>query len=356
MSLAFDKGYYRLLEIKKKVQYNMKVLVTGGLGFIGSHTCVQLLEGGHEVLILDNLSNSYSGTFDAIKYLHNGDISLGKTNILNLLELRTVAKKFRPDAIMHFAGLKSTSESLQVPLDYYETNVIGTWNLLKICAEFFVTKFIFSSSATVYGVPTDLPIDENHKISPITPYGHTKAVCEQLISDFCKSKKLDAYVLRYFNPVGAHHSGLIGENPLQEPNNLMPILSQVASGKLKKVSVFGTDYETSDGSAERDYIHVSDLASAHLAALHANKLPEQYNVFNVGTGKSTSVFDLIRAYEQSCGVVLPIEKVARRDGDVAQCWTDITKISQQLEWSPKFDLDDMCKSSWRYVVKNQRIS
>lgn len=334
----------------------MKVLVTGGLGFIGSHTCVQFLEAGHEVLIFDNLSNSYLITLDAIRNLQNGTISFKKIDILNLSELREAAKDFKPDAVMHFAGLKSVSESLLVPLSYYETNVVGTLNLLKVCKELGVSKFIFSSSATVYGVPSYLPIDENHIISPVTPYGHSKAMCEQIISNFCDTTKIDAFILRYFNPVGAHYSGLIGENPLQKPNNLMPIISQVASGVLKKVSVFGTDYETLDGTAERDYIHVCDLASAHLAALQAKTMPEQYNVFNVGTGKSTSVFDLIQAYERGCGQTLPIEKAGRRDGDVMACWTDRTKVSQQLGWAPKFNLDDMCETSWRYVVKSRALN
>ncbi|MBP3950126.1 UDP-glucose 4-epimerase GalE [Bacillus suaedae] len=325
----------------------MNILVTGGAGYIGSHTCLALLEAGHEVIIVDNLSNSKVDTIDKIKELTGKEVTFYEINVADEAAVTDVFSKHTIDGVIHFAGLKAVGESVEKPLAYYYNNLVSTMVVAKVCQEFGVMKFVFSSSATVYG-ENQVPFIETMELLPTTnPYGETKAISERILTDITKSNpKFSVALLRYFNPVGAHESGLLGESPNGIPNNLMPYVTQVAKGKLNKLRVFGDDYQTIDGTGVRDYIHVLDLAEGHVAAL--DHLTEGTHIYNLGTGQGTSVLELVSAFEQANDIQIPYEIVDRRPGDIANCYADVSKAKQELNWSAKRDVIAMCRDSWRF--------
>jgi len=325
----------------------MNILVTGGAGYIGSHTCVALLEAGHKVIVADNLCNSKAETIDKIKQITGKDITFYKIDVTDDAVVDEVFSKHNFDGVIHFAGLKAVGESVEKPLAYYYNNLVSTMVLSKACLRYGVNKFVFSSSATVYG-DNKVPFVETMKLLPTTnPYGETKAMSERILTDIAKANpNFEVSILRYFNPVGAHESGLIGEAPNGIPNNLMPYITQVAKGKLEKLRVFGNDYPTVDGTGVRDYIHVMDLAEGHVAAL--DKLTEGVHIYNLGTGKGTSVLQLVHAFEEANGIEIPYEVVGRRPGDIAECYADATKAERELGWKAKRDIADMCRDAWRF--------
>ena len=331
----------------------MKVFVTGGAGYIGSHTLVRLLAAGHEVCVFDNYCNSSPVALARVRQLTNRNLIEVDGDICDIDALTAALVDFAPDAVVHFAGLKAVGESNTVPLRYYQTNVTGSMNLLAAMDAAGCRRIVFSSSATVYGEAQYLPFDEEHPIAPTNPYGRTKAMVEEVIRDWTfATPGSSAVLLRYFNPVGAHESGRIGEDPLDIPNNLMPFLAQVAVGRREKLSIFGDDYDTRDGTGERDYIHVVDLADAHLAALEHSARAEGCQAINVGTGSGTTVKELVAAYERACGHALPVEVVPRRPGDVASSYATTDKAAELLNWRAKLDIDAMCASSWKWQSDN----
>ncbi len=329
----------------------MRVLVTGGAGYIGSHTLVELLEEEHEPFVIDNLSNGREEALRRVKKLTKKDFGFLHGDIRDAEALEMVFSMFRPKAVIHFAGIKSVEESVKQPLKYYDNNVGGSVELLKAMDAHECTKIVFSSSATVYGEPHYMPFDERHPVAPANPYGQTKLIIENILRDWVKEGRV-ATALRYFNPVGAHLSGEIGEDPRGKPDNLMPFIAQVAAGSRSGLQVFGDDYETRDGTGERDYIHITDLARAHIAALgNMNNAPE-FQIYNVGTGKGTTVKELITAYGNAVGRDLPLEIAARRSGDVASSVASPKKASESLKWSAKLTIDDAISSSWRWQNRN----
>ena len=331
----------------------MRVLVTGGMGYIGAHACVALLEKDHEVLILDNLSNSSLVVLDRIKLITSCSIEFIEGDIRDQTPLLKVMREFKPEAVMHFAGLKAVGESVQHPLQYYEVNVCGSLALLKAMENFGSSLFIFSSSATVYGVPEYLPYDENHPTVPTNPYGQSKLMVERVLQDWVKSnRKRRAICLRYFNPVGAHISGLIGEDPKNIPNNLMPYVVQTASGRRAHLSIFGNDYDTRDGTGERDYIHVSDLAKGHLLALEKHRLLDRYQIINLGTGSGTTVKELIQEFEISTKQKIKIKQMGRRLGDIAKFYADPSLAADLLDFKIEKSISDMCIDSWNWEKQN----
>lgn len=332
----------------------MKVLVTGGAGYIGSHTAIVLLEQGHEVVVVDNLCNSKRVAVDRIEELSGKQVAFYEYDVCDKEKMREVFQKEKIDAVIHFAGLKAVGESVSIPLRYYENNLISTLSLLKVMEEYGVNNFVFSSSATVYGDPASVPIREDFPLSTTNPYGTTKLMIERILTDYAKvTPSFNAVLLRYFNPVGAHESGRIGEDPNGIPNNLVPYIAQVAVGKLEKLRVFGDDYPTPDGTGVRDYIHVVDLAEGHAAAL---KLFEKENcglrVYNLGTGVGCSVLEMVKAYSKASGKEIPYEVVARRPGDIPACYADCEKAYRELGWKAKKTLEDMCADSWRWQRMN----
>ena len=332
----------------------MSVLVTGGAGFIGSHTVVELLNSGKEVIILDNFSNSKPEMLDNIRKITGKDFKFYEIDYLDREKLEKVFEENKIDAVMNFAGYKAVGESVQKPIEYYTNNVSGALVLLDTMRKYGCKKFIFSSSATVYGEPEKMPITEDAKTGGTTnPYGTTKLFIEQILKDIYKSdNSWDICILRYFNPVGAHESGLIGEEPKGIPNNLMPYVVRVAAGTLKELSVFGNDYNTLDGTGVRDYIHVVDLAKGHIKALE--KLEKEENglyIYNLGTGNGASVLDMVKAFEKVTGKKVPYKIAPRRDGDIATCYADPTKAKNELNWVATKNLEDMCKDSWKYIKK-----
>ncbi|WP_062766537.1 UDP-glucose 4-epimerase GalE [Sphingopyxis terrae] len=331
----------------------MKVFVTGGAGYIGSHTLVQLLAAGHEVCVFDNFANSSPVALDRVRQLTNRGIGLVEADIRDADALRDAVTTFAPDAVMHFAGLKAVGESSSLPLLYYQTNVSGTMNLLAAMDAAGCKRIVFSSSATVYGEAHYLPFDEDHPIAPTNPYGRTKAMAEGIIGDWAKATAgASAVLLRYFNPVGAHESGRIGEDPRDIPNNLMPFVAQVAVGRRDRLSIFGDDYDTRDGTGERDYINVVDLAAAHLAAIEYASRAAGCEAINVGTGRGITVKELVAAYERACGRTLPVEIASRRPGDVASSYAATVKARDLLGWNAVLDIDAMCASSWLWQSTN----
>ena len=331
----------------------MKVFVTGGAGYIGSHTLVQLLSAGHEVCVFDNYCNSSPVALARVRQLTNRDMRVVEADICDADALTRAVTDFAPDAVIHFAGLKAVGESNDIPLRYYQTNVSGTMNLLGAMDAARCRRIVFSSSATVYGEAQYLPFDENHPIAPTNPYGRTKTMAEGVIADWAHATPdASAVLLRYFNPVGAHESGRIGEDPDGIPNNLMPFVAQVAIGRRDRLAIFGDDYETRDGTGERDYIHVVDLADAHLAALEYAMRTTDCEAINVGTGNGITVKELVAAYERACGHSLAVEIAPRRPGDVASSYAATKKATDSLSWSAKFGIDDMCASSWRWQSSN----
>jgi len=334
----------------------MNILLTGGAGFIGSHTCISLSEAGHSVVIYDNFCNSSPSVIKQIEAVLEKPVSWVEGDIRNTALLKNTLQSHRIDGVIHFAGLKAVGESLQFPLSYYENNVNGTLSLLRGMLEAEVTNLVFSSSATVYGNPQYLPIDEFHPLAPTNPYGQTKLQIEQILWDMSTAyKDLKIIVLRYFNPAGAHDSGLLGENPAGIPNNLIPFMTQVASKKIIELNVFGDDYPTLDGTGVRDFLHVVDLAEGHLAALSYLSQMEGLEIFNLGTGKGYSVLQIIMAYEEACGNKIPYKIVSRRPGDVASCFASTSKANQVLGWSANRSLLDICKSSWNFEFQSNKI-
>lgn len=331
----------------------MAVLVTGGAGYIGSHTAIELLESGYEVVIVDNLSNSNSIVVDRIKELSKKPVKFYNIDIRNKDEMHVVFKENNIESIIHFAALKAVGESVEKPIEYYSNNLISTLNLFELMREYGVKKFVFSSSATVYGDPHTCPILEDFPLSVTNPYGRTKLMIEQMLVDISKAdKSLDIALLRYFNPVGAHKSGRIGEEPNGVPSNLMPYITKIAVGKLKELSVYGNDYPTHDGTGVRDYIHVLDLAAGHVKALQKLEENPGLVVYNLGTGKGYSVLDLVKAFSKASGKEIPYKIVGRRAGDVAMCYADSSKAEKELGWKAKYELEEMCEDSWRWQSMN----
>lgn len=332
----------------------MNILLTGGTGYIGSHTAVVLANAGHEVFLYDNNCNSRPQVVDGIAQIIGRPVTYCKGDVRETKLLLDFLNSNKIDAVLHFAGLKAVGESSSNPIEYYSNNLQGTISLLQAMDTAEVRNLVFSSSACVYGDPKYLPIDEMHPTNPTNPYGRNKLQIEQLLGDVVHSdagrlKKSTIWriaTLRYFNPVGAHDSGLIGEDPLGVPNNLMPFVAQVAAGKLSKLSIFGNDYETPDGTGVRDYIHVMDLAEGHLAALNYLNFHVGHNVINLGTGSGHSVFEMINAYEKVCGHSIPYQVEGRRLGDIASCYAKADKAFADLKWKAKRDLDSMCLSAW----------
>ena len=325
------------------------ILVTGGAGYIGSHTCVELLDAGYDLVVIDNFSNSKPAVLDRVERICGRAPSFMEVDIRDREALRDVFRQRGIDAVIHFAGLKAVGESVAQPLRYYDNNISGSLTLFEVMAESNVKTLVFSSSATVYGDPHSVPIREDFPLSATNPYGRSKLILEDMLRDlFRADESWRIALLRYFNPVGAHPSGTIGEDPSGIPNNLMPYVAQVAVGKLPQLSVFGDDYPTPDGTGVRDYIHVVDLARGHLAALRA--LDKQAGVLtvNLGTGQGYSVLDMIRAFEQASGRPVPYRIVGRRPGDVAQCYADASLAASLLDWRAELGLDAMCRDSWRW--------
>lgn len=331
----------------------MKILVTGGAGYIGSHTCVELLREGYDVIVLDNFSNSSRDVIRRIEQLGNNKISLYEGDVLDRELLKKVFSENNIYGVVHFAGLKSVSESIRMPLRYYENNVQGSLNVLNEALVYNVDRFIFSSSATVYGEPEKNPLTEECLIGGTTnPYGTSKYFVERILEDVSKSSSLfNIMVLRYFNPVGAHPSGLIGEMPSGTPNNLVPYLTQVASGKREFLNIYGGDYLTVDGTGVRDFIHVVDLAKGHVAALRV-KATKNYNVYNLGTGRGYSVLELIKVFEEVTGISLRYKIGERRPGDVAECWSDPSHAKKELCWEAEKTLHDMMRDAWLWEKNN----
>lgn len=333
----------------------MKVFVTGGAGYIGSHTLIQLLTAGHDVCVFDNYSNSSPVALDRVRQLANRGMTAVEGDIRDTEALTHAVAGFAPDAVIHFAGLKAVGESNEVPLRYYQNNVTGSMNLLAAMDAAGCRRIIFSSSATVYGEAHYLPFDEDHPIAPTNPYGRTKAMVEEIIRDWTLAVPgASAVLLRYFNPVGAHESGRIGEDPQGIPNNLMPFIAQVAIGRRDRLSIFGDDYDTRDGTGERDYIHVVDLAAAHVAALGYAVRTEGCDAINVGTGHGITVKELVAGYERASGRPIPVAIAPRRAGDIASSYAATDKAAERLQWQAQLGVDAMCASSWRWQSQNPR--
>ena len=330
------------------------ILVTGGCGYIGSHTTLELLQKGYEVVVVDNFSNSCYESLRRVQNITGKTVTFYEADIRDEAKMDEIFSAHKFDAVIHFAAFKAVGESCKLPLKYYENNISGTVGLLKIMDKHGVKKIIFSSSATVYGDPERLPLDEDCRLSTTNPYGSTKLMMENIMQDLYKADNTwNIILLRYFNPVGSHESGLIGEDPKGIPNNLMPYVAQVASGKLACINVFGNDYDTPDGTGVRDYIHVVDLALGHIAAI------EQCNdagvhIYNLGTGRGYSVLEMIKAFEKACGKTLPYKICARRPGDIATCYALPDKARKELKWVAKFGIEEMCASQWKWQSGNPK--
>lgn len=333
----------------------MAILVTGGAGYIGSHTCVELLNSGYETIVLDNLSNSKEEALNRVKKITNKDFKFYKCDLLCKNDVEKVFAENKIDAVIHFAGLKAVGESVQMPLNYYHNNITGTLILCEVMAKFNVKRIVFSSSATVYGNPQKVPITEDMPLSAENPYGRTKLMIEEILRDlFVSDNEWSISLLRYFNPVGAHISGTIGEDPNGIPNNLMPFITQVASGKLEQLSIFGNDYETVDGTGVRDYIHITDLAIGHIKALQMLENKKGVFAHNLGTGKGYSVLQMIKAFEEATGKKIKYKISERRAGDIAICYADPTKAKIELNWTAKKDIIDMCRDAWHWQSQNPK--
>ncbi|WP_394200926.1 UDP-glucose 4-epimerase GalE [Shewanella waksmanii] len=331
----------------------MTVLVTGGAGYIGSHTLVQLLEDNQQVVVIDNLSNASVESLVRVENITGKQITFYQGDVLNKALLQKIFTDHDINAVIHFAGLKAVGESVQQPLRYYENNVTGTLSLCEVMAQFDVKNLVFSSSATVYGDPASLPITEDFPTSATNPYGQSKLMVEHILNDLYRAdNSWNIAVLRYFNPVGAHPSGLIGEDPNDIPNNLMPFIAQVAVGKRPSLNVWGNDYDTHDGTGVRDYIHVVDLANGHLKALQKIATKPGLVTYNLGTGNGYSVLDMVQAFEKACGKTLPYTFEPRRAGDIAACYANPSKANAELGWYASHSIDDMTKSTWHWQSNN----
>lgn len=327
----------------------MRILLTGGAGFIGSHTAVEMTQAGHDVVIFDNFCNSDATVLDCLETILGKRLAFEEGDIRDYDRIRDVLEKHQIEAVVHFAGLKAVGESCEKPLEYFDNNITGTLVLLQAMKALGIKRIIFSSSATVYGTPQYLPLDEKHPLSVTNPYGRTKLQVEEILSDLCASDaEWSAVCLRYFNPIGAHESGLIGENPRGIPNNLLPYVARVAAGQLEALQVFGNDYDTPDGTGVRDYIHVVDLAKGHVLAAQYALTHTGWIAINLGTGIGYSVLDIVKAYEKACGKPVPYKIVARRPGDVASNWADPKLAKELLGWEAQYTLQDMCEHSWNF--------
>ncbi len=332
----------------------MAILVTGGTGFIGSHTCVELIESGYDVVVLDNLSNSSMKSLERVEELTGKKVKFYKADILDREALNEIFDKEEIDSVIHFAGLKAVGESVRKPWEYYENNIAGTLTLVDVMRQHGVKNIIFSSSATVYGDPAEIPITEKCPKGTCTnPYGWTKSMLEQVLSDIQKAdEEWNVVLLRYFNPIGAHPSGRMGENPNSIPNNLMPYITQVAVGKLDHLTIFGDDYDTPDGTGVRDYIHVVDLAKGHVKALKKLEPGSGLSIYNLGTGVGYSVLDIVKNFEKANDIEIKYEIGPRRSGDVAACYSDATKAKEELGWEAEFGILEMCRDSWNWQKNN----
>ncbi len=332
----------------------MSILVTGGAGYIGSHTCVELLNEGYDVVVVDNLCNSNKKSLDRVEQIAGKKVKFYEEDLLNKEGIRKIFENENIDAVIHFAALKAVGESVKKPLQYYHNNITGTLFLCEVMNEFNVKNIVFSSSATVYGEPAFVPITEDCPKGKITnPYGQTKAMMEQILTDFnVADPTFNVVLLRYFNPVGAHESGLIGEDPKGIPNNLMPYISQVAVGKLDYLGIFGNDYETKDGTGVRDYIHVVDLALGHIKALKKLETEKGVLIYNLGTGVGYSVLDMVKAFEKATNMEIKYEFKPRRAGDIAKCYADPSKAEKELGWKAERNLEQMCADTWKWQTNN----
>ncbi len=331
----------------------MSILVTGGAGYIGSHTCVELMAAGYEVVIVDNLYNSSEEAVKRVEELAGKKVKFYKADVLDREALEEVFEKEEIESVIHFAGLKAVGESVSKPLEYYHNNVTGTLILCDVMRSHGVKNIVFSSSATVYGNPATVPIREDFPLSVTNPYGRTKLMLEEILTDFhTADPEWNVVLLRYFNPIGAHKSGRIGENPKGIPNNLVPYITQVAIGKLECLGVFGDDYDTHDGTGVRDYIHVVDLAEGHVKALKKFAGPAGVHIYNLGTGIGYSVLDIVKSFEKASGRKIPYQIKARRPGDIATCYADPSKAAAELGWSAKRGIEEMCEDSWRWQSNN----
>jgi UDP-glucose 4-epimerase len=331
----------------------LKILVTGGAGYIGSHTCLELLEEGHEVVVVDNLTNSKEESLNRVQEITGKTLLFNRVDLLDRPALMDIFRRHHIDAVIHFAGLKAVGESVQIPLKYYHNNITGTLILCEVMAEHSVKNIVFSSSATVYGDPVAVPLREDLPLGPTNPYGRTKLMIEEILKDlFVSDPSWNIALLRYFNPIGAHKSGRIGEDPEGIPNNLVPYISQVAVGRLQALKVFGNDYPTPDGTGLRDYIHVVDLAQGHLYALDRLSSGSGVITYNLGTGRGYSVLEVVSAFEKACGRKIPFQIVGRRDGDIAVCYADPSKANRELGWTAKRGIDEMCIDTWRWQSNN----
>ncbi len=330
-----------------------KILVTGGAGYIGSHTCVELLNEGYEVVVVDDLRNSKAEAVSRVKEITGKDLDFYKQDVCDRKALAAIFSEHEIDAVIHFAGLKAVGESVTIPLEYYRNNIVSTLSLCQAMSDAGVKRLVFSSSATVYGIPDTVPITEDAPLRAINPYGRTKLMIEEILSDLADSDpEWSVVLLRYFNPVGAHESGMIGEDPNGIPNNLMPYISQVAIGRLSHLNIYGNDYPTPDGTGVRDYIHVTDLAAGHCRALEYCERNKGTEAINLGTGRGYSVMDMVTAFEKACGVNIPYLIAPRRPGDAAKCYADPGKAMTILGWKAEYDLDRMCEDSWRWQSMN----
>ncbi len=332
----------------------MAILVTGGAGYIGSHTCIELLQGGYEVVVVDNLCNSSEKSLERVEQITGKKVTFYKVDLLDKAALAEVFEKETIDSVIHFAGLKAVGESVSKPLEYYHNNITGTLVLCDVMREHGCKNIVFSSSATVYGDPAFIPITEECPKGHCTnPYGQTKSMLEQILTDLnVADPEWNVVLLRYFNPIGAHKSGLIGEDPKGIPNNLVPYIAQVAVGKLACLGVFGDDYNTPDGTGVRDYIHVVDLAIGHVRAIEKLKDKDGVSIYNLGTGIGYSVLDVVKAYEKACGKPIKYEIKPRRPGDIATCYSDATKALKELHWKAERGIEEMCEDSWRWQSMN----
>ncbi len=331
----------------------MSILVTGGAGYIGSHTCVELLNAGYEVVVVDNLCNSSEESLKRVEEITGKLLKFYRADLLCREAMEEIFEKEQIDSVIHFAGLKAVGESVEKPLEYYYNNVTGTLVLCDVMRNHGVKDIVFSSSATVYGNPHTVPIREDFPLSVTNPYGRTKLMLEEILQDLhVADPEWNVILLRYFNPIGAHKSGRIGENPKGIPNNLMPYITQVAIGKLSRLGVFGNDYDTPDGTGVRDYIHVVDLARGHVKAIGKLKSKEGVSIYNLGTGNGYSVLDMVKAFEKASGREIPYEMKPRRAGDIATCYADPAKAKAELGWEAQYGLDEMCEDSWRWQSQN----
>ncbi|MCU0094682.1 UDP-glucose 4-epimerase GalE [Bacillus sp. OR9] len=332
----------------------MAILITGGAGYIGSHTCIELLNSNYKIIVVDNLSNSSIESLNRVKEITGKQFEFYKESVLNREKMNEIFLENNIEAVIHFAGFKAVGESTIIPITYYYNNIISTIVLCDVMQKHNVKNFIFSSSATVYGIPKTSPITEEFPLSVTNPYGQTKLMIEQIMRDVAKADdEWSIALLRYFNPFGAHQSGSIGEDPNGIPNNLMPYVTQVAVGKLKELNIFGNDYPTKDGTGVRDYIHVVDLAKGHVKALEKVLKTKGIEAYNLGTGKGYSVLEMVKAFEKVSGKKIPYKVIGRRPGDVAICFADVSKAKRELGWEAEYGLEEMCVDSWRWQVNNK---